>query len=329
MGTPGRGRDGAPGLGVAGRILVSTTQPAAQSSSNAEPTADASPARPRLLRGAPIAAEIRSAAKQEATAFRDRHGYSPALAILVAGHDEACAVYLHQILRTCSNVGIEGRLVELPEDVTSVRLRAEMEALNGDPRVAGIIVQMPLPKGIDARTVIDSIDPAKDIDGIHPLNAGLLSMGYGGFVPATARASIEILKRSGIVLDGARAVVVGRSNVIGRPVSLLLTRENATVTVCHSRTHNLGRHLREAEVVVVAIGRAGLVTGDMLSPGAVVVDVGTNVVGESLVGDVDYESVKDVVAAITPVPGGVGPVTNAVLMSNLMAAANAQAAARP
>jgi methylenetetrahydrofolate dehydrogenase (NADP+) / methenyltetrahydrofolate cyclohydrolase len=303
---------------------LNSTQPAAPSQPNIEPSDPASPQRPRLLRGAPIAAEIRSAVKEDASSFRDRHGYSPTLAIVVVGHDEACAVYLQQILRTCANVGIVGRLVDLPEDVTVDRMRSEMEALNHDPHVAGIIVQMPLPQGVDPHVIIDTIDPAKDIDGIHPLNAGLLSMGLGGFVPATAQASIEVLRRSGIGLAGARAVVVGRSNVIGRPVSLLLTRENATVTVCHSRTRDLAHHIRDAEIVVVAIGKAGFVTGDMLSPGAVVVDVGTNVVGDALVGDVDFASAKGVVSAITPVPGGVGPVTNAVLMANLMAAARAQ-----
>jgi len=191
--------------------------------------------------------------------------------------------------------------------------------------VAGIIVQMPLPRHIPLRTVIDSIDPAKDIDGIHPRNAGLLALGYDGFLPATAQAAVEILKRSGIEISGKRVVVVGRSNVVGKPAALLLMREHGTVTVLHSKTRDLGHHTRDAEILVVAVGKPGLVTGEMLSPGVVVVDVGINVVGDRLVGDVDFESAKGVVSAITPVPGGVGPLTNALLLSHLLVAATDQA----
>jgi methylenetetrahydrofolate dehydrogenase (NADP+)/methenyltetrahydrofolate cyclohydrolase len=184
---------------------------------------------------------------------------------------------------------------------------------------------MPLPKRIPLTAVIDTLEPAKDIDGIHPLNAGLMELGYAGFLPTTAQASVELLKRSGIELEGRRAVVVGRSNVVGKPAAILLLREHATVTVCHSRTRDLAGVVRTGDVVVVAAGRAGLVTGEMLKPGAVVVDVGINVVGGKLVGDVDFESARLVVSAITPVPGGVGPVTNALLLTHLMRAARAQA----
>jgi methylenetetrahydrofolate dehydrogenase (NADP+)/methenyltetrahydrofolate cyclohydrolase len=206
----------------------------------------------------------------------------------------------------------------------------EIEKLNADPAVAGIIVQMPLPPHIPLHTVIDSIDPGKDIDGIHPRNAGLLSLGYDGFLPATAQASVEILKRSGVEIAGKRVVVVGRSNVVGKPAALLLLREHGSVTVLHSKTRDLAHHTRDAEILIVAAGRPGLVTGAMLSPGVVVVDVGINVVsdgngGEKLVGDVDFETAKDVVGAITPVPGGVGPLTNALLLSHLLRAATDQA----
>jgi methylenetetrahydrofolate dehydrogenase (NADP+)/methenyltetrahydrofolate cyclohydrolase len=234
-------------------------------------------------------------------------------------------VYLRQILRTCDKVGVSGRLVEIGADVTADGLCTEIERLNADPAVAGIIVQMPLPAHIPLRTVIDSIDPAKDIDGIHPRNAGLLSLGYEGFLPATAQAAVEILKRSGIEIAGKRVVVVGRSNVVGKPAALLLLREHGSVTILHSKTRDLGHHTRDAEILIVATGRPGLITGEMLSPGVVVVDVGINVVGEELVGDVDFESAKDVVAAITPVPGGVGPLTNALLLSHLLRAARDQA----
>jgi methylenetetrahydrofolate dehydrogenase (NADP+)/methenyltetrahydrofolate cyclohydrolase len=288
---------------------------------------------PRLLLGSPIAAEIRAGLTRDFATFKEQWGKAPVLAIVLVGADAPSAVYLQQILRTCQKVGVEGRLVEIGSHATADAVCDEIERLNADPAVAGIIVQMPLPSHIPLHTVIDSIDPAKDIDGIHPRNAGLLSLGYDGFLPATAQASVEILKRSGIEIAGRRVVVIGRSNVVGKPAALLLMREHGTVTVLHSRTRDLGHHTRDAEILVVAAGRAGLVTGDMLSPGVVVVDVGINVVddgggGERLVGDVDFESAKDVVSAITPVPGGVGPLTNALLLSHLLRAATDQAEAR-
>jgi len=288
-------------------------------------TSSPSAAEPRLLAGSPIAAEIRAGLSRDFAAFKERHGYAPTLAIVLVGADAPSAVYLQQILRTCAKVGVLGRLVEIGSDVTPDAVCTEIEKLNDDPAVAGIIVQMPLPAHIPLATVIDSIDPAKDIDGIHPRNAGLLALGYDGFLPATAQASVEILKRSGIEIAGKRVVVVGRSNVVGKPASLLLLREHGTVTICHSKTRDLSRQTREAEILIVAAGKAGLITGDMLSPGAVVVDVGINVVGDTLLGDVDFESARGVVSAITPVPGGVGPLTNAILLTHLLAAATAQA----
>ncbi len=280
---------------------------------------------PRLLAGAPIAAEIRATVKADVAAFRRRHGYVPTLAVVLVGRDAPSAVYLQQILKSCRNVGVEGRLVEIPGRVSAARVRRRIAELNDDPLVSGIIVQMPLPKRIPLSTVIETLDPAKDIDGIHPLNAGLMTLGYAGFLPTTAQAAVELLKRSEIEIAGRHAAVVGRSNVVGKPVSILLLRENATVTICHSKTRDLAAILRTADIVVVAVGRPRLVTGAMLKPGAVVVDVGINVVDGKLVGDVDFESAKGVVSAITPVPGGVGPVTNALLMTHLMRAAHAQA----
>lgn len=281
---------------------------------------------PRLLLGAPIAAEIRATVERDVAAFRGRRGYAPALAVLIVGSDAPSAVYLNQILKSCAKVGIEGRRVEVPGRASTAAVRDEIRRLNDDPLVAGIIVQMPLPRRIPLSAVIDTLDPAKDIDGLHPRNAGLMTLGYEGFLPTTAHASVELLKRSGIPLAGKRAVVVGRSNVVGKPAALLLMRENATVTVCHSKTADLARHVRDAEIVVVAAGHPRLVTGDMLSPGAVVVDVGINVVDGALVGDVDFESASLVASAITPVPGGVGPVTNALLLTHLVRAAQDQAA---
>lgn len=282
---------------------------------------------PRLLRGAPIAAALRDRVAIEVGEFHVAYGRTPALAVVIVGEDAPSTVYLHKILDGCRRVGIGERLVELGDDCSPEHLRQVICGLNADPEVAGIIVQMPLPPHIPLRTVIDALDPAKDIDGIHPLNAGLLALGHAGYLPATARASVEILTGSGIELSGKHAVVVGRSNVVGKPAALLLLAKNATVTICHSRTPDLAAEVRRADVVVVAVGRAGLIKGDWLKPGAVVVDVGINVVGDGLVGDVD-ESAYSVASAITPVPGGVGPLTNAILLSHLMHAARDQAEGR-
>ena len=248
------------------------------------------------------------------------------LAIVVVGSDEPSMVYLRKILDGCERVGLNGRLVELGGECTTDELARAIRELDADPHVAGIIVQQPLPDCIPLRVVLDTLDPRKDIDGIHPLNAGLLALGYEGYLPATAHASVELLKRSGIELAGRHAVVVGRSNVIGKPVAQLLLREHATVTTCHSRTPDLAAVIRAADVVVVAAGRPRLITGDMLKPGAVVVDVGINVTDDGLVGDVDFESASQVASAITPVPGGVGPLTNAILLTHLVRAARDQAA---
>ena len=280
----------------------------------------------RLLQGGPIAAEIRQAVGEDVAAYVERHGRRPVLAVVICGRDAPSMVYLNQILRSCEKVGIEGRLVEVADEAAESSVLETIRELNADPAVNGIIVQMPLPPTIRLRTIVDAIDPAKDIDGIHPLNAGLLRLGYDGFLPATAHAAVEILRRSGIEIEGRRAVVVGRSAVVGMPAAFLLVRENATVTVCPSRTRDLARHVKDAEILVVAAGRPGLITGDMVRRGVVVVDVGINVVGGTIVGDVDFESVRPKAAAITPVPGGVGPLTNALLLAHLVRAANRQEA---
>ena len=280
---------------------------------------------PRLLRGGPVATAIREQVAADVAAFKDEFGFQPALAVLVVGADAPSLVYLHKILDGCRLVGIGDKLVELPADSSEADVSRALEDLQADPKVAGIIVQQPLPKAIGLRAVIDTLDPMRDIDGIHPLNAGLLSLGYDGFLPATAHASVEILKQSGIPISGKHCVVVGRSNVIGKPAGMLMLRENATVTICHSKTEDLASIVRTADIVIVAIGKANFVTGDMLKPGAVVVDVGINVVEGKLVGDVHFESAARVASAITPVPGGVGPLTNAILLTHLVHAARAKA----
>jgi methylenetetrahydrofolate dehydrogenase (NADP+) / methenyltetrahydrofolate cyclohydrolase len=271
-----------------------------------------------------MASEIRRAVAEDIEAYRERAGHAPGLAVVVVGRDAPSMVYLQQILKSCELVGIDEYVVELGGEATERRVTEAIATLNADPKIAGIIVQMPLPPTIRLRAVVDAIDPAKDIDGIHPLNAGLLRLGYDGFLPATAHAAVEMVRRSGIEIEGRRAVVIGRSTVVGMPTAFLLVRENATVTVCHSRTRDLARHVKDAEILVVAAGQPGLVTGSMLRRGVVVVDVGINVVGDKLVGDVDFESALHVASAITPVPGGVGPLTNALLLVHLARAARAQ-----
>lgn len=282
----------------------------------------------RLIVGGPIAAEIRVAVAADVAAFTLAHGRPPGLAVVIIGRDAPSTVYLEQILRGCAKVGIASHFAELEGAATESSIVARIRDLNDDPTVDGVIVQMPLPRTIRLRSVVDAIDPAKDIDGIHPLNAGLLRLGYDGFLPATAHAAVEILRRSGIEIAGKDVVVIGRSAVVGMPAAFLLVKQDATVTVCHTRTADLAGHVRRADIVVVAAGRPGLVTGAMLKPGAVVVDVGINMVDGHLVGDVDFASAAEVASAITPVPGGVGPLTNALLLTHLIRAAEAQAAAR-
>lgn len=284
------------------------------------------PATARLLEGGPIAAEIRSAVAEDVVAFTGRHGRPPGLAVVIIGRDAPSTVYLEQILRGCAKVGIDARFVELEGEATEASVTSTIRELNADPGVDGVIVQMPLPPTIRLRAVVDAIDPEKDIDGIHPLNAGLLRLGYDGFLPATAHAAVEILRRSAIPIAGRDALVIGRSAVVGLPAAFLLVKEDATVTVSHSKTRDLAAHVGRADIVVVAAGHPGLVTGAMLKPGAAVVDVGINVVDGRLCGDVEFESARLVASAITPVPGGVGPLTNALLLTHLIRAAERQAA---
>jgi len=282
----------------------------------------------RLLEGGPIADEIRTAVTEDVASFTAANGRPPGLAVVIVGRDAPSTVYLERILRGCAKVGIHAEFVELEGEATEASVVATIRDLNADPTVDGVIVQMPLPPTIRLRSVVDAIDPAKDIDGIHPMNAGLLRLGYDGFLPATAHAAVEILRRSGVGIAGQDAVVIGRSPVVGMPAAFLLVKEDATVTVCHSRTRDLAAHIRRADIVVVAAGKPGLVTGPMLKPGAVVVDVGINVVDGKIVGDVDFASAAGVASAITPVPGGIGPLTNALLLTHLIRAAEHQAADR-
>lgn len=285
------------------------------------------PGHARRLEGAPFASEIRDRVSGEVAAYAKDHGHPPGLAVVVCGRSAPSMVYLERILKACAQVGIDGSFVDIdgatpPEQERE--LAAAIQRLNDDPNVNGIIVQQPLPNGVGLRTVVDAIDPLKDIDGIHPLNAGLLRLGYEGFIPATAHAALEMVHRSGVEIRGADAVVVGRSPVVGMPLAFMLTKEDASVTVCHSKTRDLAGKVSLADIVVVAVGKPGIVTGAMLKPGAVVIDVGINVVDGRIVGDVDFDSAETVASAITPVPGGVGPLTNAMLLSHVMRAAQRQ-----
>jgi methylenetetrahydrofolate dehydrogenase (NADP+) / methenyltetrahydrofolate cyclohydrolase len=283
----------------------------------------------RILKGGPLAAALRERVAEDARRFRDEFGFAPMLAAVMVGQDRASSVYVQQILRSCELVGVPSRVVELPATTTAYRLRRELEALNAERETAGVIVQMPLPEHIPLATVTDTILPVKDIDGIHPLNTGLMTLGYEGFLPACAEAAVALLRESGQPLEGKRAVIIGRSNVVGKPVQLLLMREHCTVTVLHRRTRDLAAEVKRAEVLVTAAGAPRLVTGEMLTPGVLIADVGINVVPEGLVGDVDFDSASPLAAAMTPVPGGVGPLTNAVLLEHLLRAARWQATDHP
>jgi methylenetetrahydrofolate dehydrogenase (NADP+)/methenyltetrahydrofolate cyclohydrolase len=250
------------------------------------------------------------------------HGILPGLAVLLVGDDAASAVYVRHKVKDCGEVGIVSTLDRLPADTPQAALLARIAALNADPSVHGILVQLPLPAHIDEHRVIEAISPLKDADGFHVSNVGLLATGKPLFRPCTPYGVMKLLEQAGARLDGAEAVVIGRSNIVGKPQALMLLAAGATVTVCHSRTRDLAAHTRRADVLVAAVGRPGLVTADMVKPGAVVIDVGMNRGADGrLCGDVDFAGVSRVAGAITPVPGGVGPMTRAMLLVNTVEAA--------
>ena len=272
----------------------------------------------RVLDGRAAAAELR----EELRAEVDAAPGEPGLAI-VRSADEAAAVYAGRLEKLCGELGVPTRSAELSGSTGAAV--ATVEELNGDPTIAGILVQLPLPDGVDQDAVVAAVDPRKDVDGVNPANAGRLFLGLPALAPATPLAVMELLRRNGVEAGGRRAVVVGRSNITGKPLAILLLAEDATVTVCHSRTPDLGAVTREGEIVVACAGRAGLIGAGDVSPGAVVVDVGTNMVDGKLTGDVRYDEVAEVAGAVSPVPGGVGPLTNLMLVRNLLAAARLQA----
>ena len=248
-------------------------------------------------------------------------GITPGLAVVLVGEDPASAIYVRNKERACKKLGMNGTVLRLPEETTQQELLSTVQRLNEDPAVHGILVQLPLPRHLDEREVIRAIDPDKDVDGFHPINAGRLLIGEPGFVPCTPKGVMRLLEIEDVPLSGKHAVVVGRSNIVGKPMALLLLQENATVTICHSRTADLAAHTRRADILVAAIGKPRFITADMVKDGAVVVDVGINRVDGKLCGDVDFEPVSQKASYITPVPGGVGKMTIAMLMENAVEAA--------
>ena len=288
--------------------------------------------RAELIDGKAIAADVRADVARDVAALRER-GVVPGLTVVLVGDDIASATYVGAKEKASREAGMAGGTIRLPADTTQAALLTLIEQLNGDAAVHGILVQMPLPKHIDPDTIIRHIRPEKDVDGFHPENVGKLLIGHtDGFVSCTPAGVIEILLRSGVDTRGAEVVVVGRSNIVGKPMAALLVQAraggDATVTICHSRTNDLASHTRRADILIVAAGRAEMITGDMIKPGAVVIDVGMNSVpdatrakGSRLCGDVHFASAVEVASRITPVPGGVGPMTIAMLLRNTVRAA--------
>jgi len=277
----------------------------------------------RLLHGKPLAEKLQERSRQRSDALRAR-GIAPRLAAVSVGIDPAANTYLQRLIARGKKLGVAVEDTPLPGDASERQLIATLERLGADRRTHGILLLTPLPGALDEGHVVDHIAPAKDVEGMNPFNVGLLADGRPRFVPSTAEAVVELLKFHGVPLRGARATVIGRSTVVGRPAADLLLSEDATVTIAHSRTADLPAVTRSADVVVVAIGRAGFLRGEMLSPGATVIDAGINVTPKGVVGDVDVESVSSVAGALSPVPGGVGAVTTELLLRNVLTAAERQ-----
>jgi methylenetetrahydrofolate dehydrogenase (NADP+)/methenyltetrahydrofolate cyclohydrolase len=282
----------------------------------------------RIIDGKAIAAEVRVEVRRNVEEYREQFGEAPGLATVLVGDDPASKIYVAGKHRASEEVGINSIGHELAADTREEQLLELVEELNADGAVNGFIVQLPLPPHIDPAHVVAAVDPRKDVDGLTPTNAGLLVQGREALVPATPRGVMELLRRSGTPLEGAEAVVVGRSDLVGRPVASLLLAENATVTMCHSRTRDLAEVCRRGEVLVAAVGRPGLITGEMIKPGATVIDVGTTRTESGVAGDVDFQSAVERAGAITPVPGGVGPMTIAMLLQNTLQAARKQVSVR-
>ena len=284
-----------------------------------------------ILDGKALAEEIRREVAMGVAEMQQKHGLTPGLAAVLVGDDPASAIYVRNKRRACDEVGMVSNTILLPSDSTNEQVLAQVQALNNDPRFHGILVQLPLPVQVDERLIMESLDPSKDVDGLHPFNVGKLVQGRADFVPGTPAGIQQILLRSGHDPAGANVVVCGRSDIVGKPMAILLMQRadgaNATVTICHTRTKNMADITRQADILVSAIGSPNVITADMVKEGAVVIDVGINRVdddsrksGYRLVGDVNFEEVSEKASAITPVPGGVGPMTIAMLLVNTLTA---------
>ena len=275
---------------------------------------------PLILSGKDVSARIRQECKNEIAELKTRHGILPGLAVVRLGSDPASVNYAQRIQDSFGRAGITVTMVELEETVSRSIFQSELARLNVLPEIAGIIIQQPLPTHIDLETIIGALDPTKDVDGIHPVNVGRLMLGLDCYVPATPAGGMAILDYYKIPIEGKRALVIGRSGVVGKPLSQLLLARNATVTVAHSRSTNLPGLIAQAEILAVAVGKPHMVKGDMVRPGSVVLDFGAAVVNDKMTGDVEYEGALERAGAITPVPGGTGPVTNAMLLKNTVRA---------
>jgi len=274
----------------------------------------------KLIDGRAIAQRIRHEVKEEVFMLRKEFQVVPTLAVILVGDDPASAIYVRNKAKACGEVGIRSDQYLLPADVSPEDLLNLIESLNNDDTVHGILVQLPLPPHISERRVLEAVHPMKDVDGFHPKNLGGLLIGNPLFIASTPLGILELLDQTGVEIEGKHAVVVGWSVIVGKPTAFLLLQRNATVTICHVKTADLAHHTRQADILIVAAGKPGLIQGSMVKEGVVVVDVGINRVGEKLVGDVDFESVKERASFITPVPGGVGPVTVAMLLRNTLEA---------
>lgn len=286
----------------------------------------------QLIDGREVAKRLQADISRQAESFKEQHGYPPGLGVVLVGDDAASAMYVRMKRRACERVGIESVGHVLPSSATQSEVIEAVQALNADPKIHGILVQLPMPDHIDEEAVLQAVSLEKDVDGFHPLNIGALAMKgrEPHFTPATPTGCMVLIEETGVDVSGAHAVVLGRSNIVGLPMALMLLKANATVTVVHSRTRNAPELVRQADIVVAAIGRPNYVQGDWIKPGAVVIDVGSNVVddpdsekGYQYVGDVDFEAARQVAGHITIVPGGVGPLTITMLLSNTMKAAQA------
>ena len=275
----------------------------------------------KILNGREVATLVKDRLKEEVLQLRSK-GIYPGLAVVIVGDDPASRIYVNSKKKACDEIGIYSEEYALPSDTSQEELLALVKNLNKKENIHGILVQLPLPPHLDEEEVINTINPSKDVDAFHPQNVGKIMIGNPDFLPCTPAGVMELIKASGVSIEGKECVVVGRSNIVGKPQAMLLLHANGTVTICHSKTNNLKETCKKADILVVAVGKAKMITGDMIKPGAVVIDVGMNRLGnKKLAGDVDFDSAVQVAGAITPVPGGVGPMTIAMLLKNTVKAA--------